>query len=105
MEQLKLNIEQNIGILEDVFSQLVMWNVKDGFQLISNHISDVNKTISNLLSCKPQLEKHGILVDETFVLEQLHYLVEALEYKDELLLIDAIEYAMLPMLTAYYNEI
>lgn len=105
MQQLAQDMQDIEALLLPLCEEMMTWasaNVYENFQEAAQPMTTL---VSLLLNNKQAMAECGINVKEAFILETLEDIIQALEKKDEILLLDSIYHGYLPWIREVSQQI
>ena len=96
MQQLAQDMRDMEALLLPLCEKMMTWNSAEIYEEFKEATQPMTTLVSLLLNNKQVLAECGVYVEETSILGTLERIVEALEKKDEIQLLDSIYYRYLP---------
>ena len=105
MQQLAQDMRDMEGLLLPLCESMMMWSSKNIYEDFQEAVQPVTALVSLLLNNKQVLAECGVEVEEAAIMGILEKIVQALEEKNELQLLDSIYYGYLPWIAAVREQI
>lgn len=105
MQQLAQDMRDMETLLLPLCEQMMTWGSSNVYENFQETAQPMTTLVSLLLNNKQALAECGIDVKETFILGILEKIVQALEIKDEILLLDSIYHGYLPWIQEVCQQI
>lgn len=105
MQQLVQDMRDMEGLLLPLCEKMMMWNAEKIYEDFQEVTQPITTLVSLLLNNKQVLAECGVDVEEVTILDILEKMVQALEKKDEIQLLDRIYRGYLPWVVKVRGEI
>ena len=106
MQQLVQDMRDMEDLLLPLCESMMKWNSKNNiYEDFQNAVQPVTALVSLLLNNKQVLAECGVEVEEATIIGILEKIVQALEVKNELQLLDSIYFGYLPWVFAVREQI
>lgn len=105
MQQLAQDMRDMEALLLPLCEAMMTWNSGKIYEDFQEATQPMTTMVSLLLNNKQVLAECGVAVEETSILEILEKIVQALEKKDEIQLLDSIYHGYLPWIAAIRKQI
>lgn len=101
MQERIQKIENILGELDQIIRYLCMSESKQAFTKLATIMPDLNGLIGQLLSEIPYYRELGVDLPEDIILAQLQNLIDGMQHKDIVMLMDALNYEIGDTLQVY----
>ena len=105
MQQLAQDMRDMEELLLPLCESMMKWSSKKIYEDFQDAVQPVTALVSLLLNNKQVLAECGVEVEEATIMGILEKIVQALEGKNELQLLDSIYYGYLPWVAAVREQI
>ena len=105
MQQLAQDMRDMEALLLPLCESMMKWSSEKIYKDFQDAAQPMTTLVSLLLNNKQVLAECGVEVEEASIIEILGKIVQALEIKDEVQLLDSIYHGYLPWLTAVWEQI
>ena len=105
MQQLAQDMRDMEELLLPLCESMMKWSSKNIYEDFQDAVQPVTALVSLLLNNKQVLAECGVEVEEAAIMGILEKIVQALEEKNELQLLDSIYYGYLPWISAVREQI
>lgn len=90
--------------LEELYKLFYMDKEKEAFGGVSEVIGQINTVMLNFIKDIPEFNKKGANIPSDVVIAQLNNFMDALKYKDSIMMGDCIKYELMDSLS-FYKEL
>lgn len=98
-------VNKTVVSLKEIYDCLIVWENQNVFKNMENIVSQINQVFTIILSNKEALEACDLTVSENEIIKMLGNMLTSMENRDTVLLLDTMEYEIIPLIVEIEDKI
>lgn len=94
-------MNQVVDHLEQESKKLMKWSAQEVYLSMEETVSGITEIVTVMFENEDVLNSYGVIVQKEMIMTSLNHMMEAMEKKDDVMLLDALYYEILTQFKGY----